>query len=304
MRRMGSSCCPGENRAVCPASSTFRTICAATRRTGSMSPTVRTIVSRCSTVTASTKCSGTTCIAPAHCVWGPANHPCSTSANWGLRSLSLCLSQIWARGLASLTIKASFWLVWATLVPAPDCINLSRRMGSLPIRAAIFMSARFPMAHGLERFRERSDRHRSARCASSRRLDEPQLAAPEKYGDGRRKGITVLLQRHVDHYFPAYAPAFAIFLGVRHVLQRIGPIDQRLQPASLHQIGNLRQGMSTRLHESPVISTTESSLFGSPRSEELICLFGAQFEAELIDKPHFRRSDRDVCCLCIDFERI
>src|SRR6266404_3594446 len=89
-------------------------------------------------------------------------------------------------------------------------------------------------------------------------------------------------------------------MGVRYVLQGIGTIDQRLQPAGLHQIGNLRQGMSTRRHESPVISMTESSLFGSPRSEELICLFGAQFEAELIDKPHFGRSDRDVCCLCTD----
>ena len=57
--RTASSCRPGASRALGPVSSTSLTTSAATRTAGFMSPTARTIASRCSTATAITKRSGT-----------------------------------------------------------------------------------------------------------------------------------------------------------------------------------------------------------------------------------------------------
>ena len=73
-RRHGC-CSRGASPAPTPASSTSRTTSAATPTAGSTSPTARTIASRCSTATASTRRSGTTCTAPRACTWSAARTP-------------------------------------------------------------------------------------------------------------------------------------------------------------------------------------------------------------------------------------
>ena len=72
----------GRRRAPIPASSTSCTTSPATATAGSMSPTARTTACRCSTATASTRRSGTTCIVPAACSCRLASARSATSASW------------------------------------------------------------------------------------------------------------------------------------------------------------------------------------------------------------------------------
>ena len=71
-RRTARCSARGASRAPTRASSTSRTTSAATPTAGSTSPTARTIASRCSTATASTRRSGTTCIGRPACSWSAA----------------------------------------------------------------------------------------------------------------------------------------------------------------------------------------------------------------------------------------
>ena len=60
-----------------------RTTSPATPTAGSMSPTARTTACRCSTATADTRRSGTTCTGPAACSCRRASARSATSASWG-----------------------------------------------------------------------------------------------------------------------------------------------------------------------------------------------------------------------------
>ena len=70
----------GRARLRARASSTCRTTSRATPTAGCTSPTARTIASRCSTATAASRRSGTTCIARAACTCRPASARSATSA--------------------------------------------------------------------------------------------------------------------------------------------------------------------------------------------------------------------------------
>ena len=67
LARRQAAACPGASPAPIPGSSTSCTTSPPTPTAGSTSPTARTIACRCSTATASTRRSGTTCTGPAGC---------------------------------------------------------------------------------------------------------------------------------------------------------------------------------------------------------------------------------------------
>ena len=98
----------GASPAPTPASSTSSTTSAATPTAGSMSPTARTTASRCSTATAATRRSGTTCTAPARLYMPRGKLPGLLRRRTRARaSASTATCPISARGCRSSTTPAS-----------------------------------------------------------------------------------------------------------------------------------------------------------------------------------------------------
>ena len=141
-RRTANCCSRGASPAPIRASSTSSTTSAPTPTAGSMSPTAKTTASRCSTATASTRRSGTICIARAASICRTATIRSAISANSGRAWRSTATARISGRGSASSITRASCCRASATRMPARRRPRSSGRTGSPPIRAAISMSAR------------------------------------------------------------------------------------------------------------------------------------------------------------------
>ncbi len=120
------------------ASSTWCTTYPAIRMAGSTSRIGRTTASRCSTATAATKRSSTTCIARAACSCRIAPARSATWANWVRRHAPIATIQTWGRDCRSSTTRAICWRASADSIPGTGPDRLHR-----PARAL----RRFPWRH-------------------------------------------------------------------------------------------------------------------------------------------------------------
>src|SRR5262245_26414723 len=106
-RQTASCFSPGAGLVPIRASSTSRTTSPAMLMVGCMWPTARTIACRCSTATASTRPSGTTCTVRAACSCHPASARSATSANSAPCNRGAALCRPWARGSPLSTTRES-----------------------------------------------------------------------------------------------------------------------------------------------------------------------------------------------------
>ena len=120
-----------------------RTTSAATPTAGSTSPTARTTASRCSTATASTRRSGTTCIGPRGCTWSAARRArfyvgeigAGMAVNCDMPNIGPRVSIYSAQGRAA-------GAAGPCARPGSSRASSSRRTGSPSTRAATSTSAR------------------------------------------------------------------------------------------------------------------------------------------------------------------
>src|SRR3984893_18643950 len=145
-----------------------------------MSPIARITASRCSTATASTKHSGTTCTALQASSWRAARrHRASSSARSGPTWRSISTFRIAVRGVVTIRRKGTVWRVSAIPMRGSRPASSSRRLVSLSLPAATSMSARYRSPIGGAGSEPAASRSRPASGASrnwSRSPDEPPAA--------------------------------------------------------------------------------------------------------------------------------
>src|ERR1700716_4202964 len=98
----------------------------------------------------------------------------------------------------------------------------------------------------------------------------------------------------VQHDFSACHPALAILMCERNVGEWEYPVDQRTNPSTAHQIGDLREGSAVRSHEAPEVASPPPRLLTHAGGQQLFGASQALLETEFVGEADLRRGDGNV----------